>query len=68
MTVTSTESNESQGQVEVKIPASSTSNNEPTSKAVHLIDIPGHFHFKDKLQNTFEQSKSIIVVVDSKDK
>ena len=68
MTVTSTEVNETEGPMEVKIPASSSPSNESVSKAVQLIDVPGHFHFKETLGNSIEQAKTIILVIDSADK
>jgi len=67
-TVSSTEINETKGEMEVKIPASAINEENSRSKAVSVVDVPGHYHFKDKLQNILEETKAIIVVIDSKEK
>jgi len=61
-TVTSIDLNETSQLMEVKIP------HEEASKKIHTVDIPGHYHFKDKLNETLDEAKAIIVVVDSKEK
>jgi len=66
--VSSIEINETQGLAEVKIPGSAIGQAEAKSKAISLIDIPGHFHFKDKLNETLNDAKAIILVIDSKEK
>ncbi len=61
-TVTSIEINETSQLMEVKIPQLDE------TKKIHIADIPGHFHFKDKLNETLDEAKAIVVVVDSKEK
>ena len=61
-TVTSIDLNETPQLMEVKIPQ------EETTKKIHIVDVPGHYHFKDKLNETLDEAKAIIVVVDSKEK
>jgi hypothetical protein len=61
-TVTSIDLNETSQLMEVKIPQ------EEATKKIHVVDIPGHYHFKDKLNETLEEAKAVIVVVDSKEK
>jgi signal recognition particle receptor subunit beta len=69
-TVTSIEINETpQGApMAVKIPQTATQSEEATSKKLTVVDIPGHYHFKDRLNDTLDEAKAIIVVVDSKEK
>jgi signal recognition particle receptor subunit beta len=54
--------------MEVKIPGSAIGQPESRSKAVAITEVPGHYHFKEKLINSLEEAKAIVVVVDSKDK
>ena len=68
MTVSSTEINKTEGVMEVKIPAGSSGENESITKKINIIDIPGHYHFKEKLNQTLDDSKAIILLVDSKEK
>ena len=37
-------------------------------KHVQLVDIPGHFNFQSVLLEKLDQAKSVIMMVDSKDK
>jgi signal recognition particle receptor subunit beta len=39
---------------------------EPTH--VHFVDVPGHLHFKKELNDKVDAAKSVIFVLDSKDK
>jgi len=49
--------------MDVKLPG------EDVSKKLNIIDIPGHYHFKDRLNEVLDDGpKAILVVVDSKDK
>jgi hypothetical protein len=61
-TVTSIDINETAQLMEVKIPQ------QEETKKIHIADIPGHYHFKDKLNENIDEAKAIIVVVDSKEK
>jgi len=64
-TVTSIELNEtSNGPMEVKIPQDT----EGAVKRLNIVDVPGHYHFKDKLNETIDEAKGIVLVVDSKEK
>lgn len=33
-----------------------------------VVDVPGHYHFKDRLNDVLDEAKAIVVVVDSKEK
>ena len=68
MTVSSTEINKTDGALEVKIPGSITGETESISKKINVIDIPGHYHFKEKLNQTLDDAKAIVLMVDSKEK
>jgi len=49
-TVSSIEVNETPSAMEVKIPASALSDGkESITKKLSVIDVPGHYHFKDRL-------------------
>jgi ribosome biogenesis GTPase A len=48
-TVSSTEPNETNNAMEVKIPASAIAAQESISKKINIIDVPGHYHFRDRL-------------------
>lgn len=37
-------------------------------RKIQTVDIPGHFNFREKIQELLESSAGIILVVDSKDK
>lgn len=63
-TVTSQETNETPAPMEVKIPGESGGN----MKKLSVLDIPGHFHFREQLKDTCEIAKAIIIVIDSKEK
>jgi signal recognition particle receptor subunit beta len=69
-TVTSININETPSQMEVKIPqvASGESGANPSSKALNVIDVPGHYHFKEKLNESLDEAKAILLVIDSKEK
>lgn len=68
-TVSSTEVNETKGKIAIKIPGSAVgSGAESISKTLPLVDVPGHYHFKDRLNLVISGAKGIIVVIDSKDK
>lgn len=56
--------------MEVKIPPSAIGKDAEAkiTKQMRIIDIPGHYHFKDKLIEGLEDAKAIILVVDSKEK
>jgi translation elongation factor EF-4 len=54
--------------MEVKIPGSALGQTDGKTKNVAIIDVPGHYHFKDKINEALEDSKGIILVVDSKEK
>jgi GTPase SAR1 family protein len=62
------EINETQGSMEVKIPGSVVGSNESRSKAISVIDIPGHLHYRSKIQEVLEEAKAVILVIDSKEK
>lgn len=66
-TVSSIEINETPSSMEVKIPAAAIGG-EAKSKSVNIIDVPGHYHFKDKLNEALDNAKAIILVIDSKEK
>jgi len=62
-TVTSIEINETPALMEVKIPGGDA------LKKVNIIDIPGHYHFKERLNEVLDEfPRAILVVVDSKEK
>jgi GTPase SAR1 family protein len=62
-TVTSMEVNETPGPMEVKLPSSDV------SKKLNIMDIPGHYHFRERLNEALnEQPRAILVVLDSKEK
>jgi len=62
-TVTSIEINETPGLMEVKIPG------EESPKKLNVMDIPGHYHFKERLNEVLDElPRAILVVVDSKEK
>lgn len=65
MTVSSTEANQSNGPMEVKIPSNQ---GEALTKKINVIDIPGHYHFKEKLNQSLDDSRAVILVIDSKEK
>ena len=67
-TVSSTEENETSGKAEIKIPGTAIGLTESINKNIAIIDIPGHFHFRTMLNEALENSKAIIVMVDSKEK
>ncbi len=67
-TVSSIEINETPSAMEVKIPASALGQAEGKSKLIPIIDVPGHYHFKTKLNEALDDAKAIILVVDSKEK
>lgn len=49
--------------MEIKIPGSEI------TKKINLMDIPGHYHFRDRLNEALdEQPKAVLVVLDSKEK
>lgn len=54
--------------MEVKIPGSAIGQPEARIKAVAITEVPGHYHFKEKLISSLEDAKAIMVVIDSKDK
>jgi signal recognition particle receptor subunit beta len=55
--------------MEVKIPGSALGGtSDGTVKKINIRDVPGHYHFKDKLHESMEEAKAIIMVVDSKEK
>jgi GTP-binding protein EngB required for normal cell division len=62
-TVTSIEINETPALMEVKIPG------QDATKKLNIMDIPGHYHFRERLNEVLdEQPRAILVVVDSKEK
>ncbi|CDW76676.1 UNKNOWN [Stylonychia lemnae] len=68
-TVSSIEVNETPKSMDVKIPASALPNGQDSlTKKISVIDIPGHYHFREKLQDGLETAKAILVTVDSKEK
>ena len=67
-TVSSIEVNETPSAMEVKIPASAIGAEESKSRKFSVIDVPGHYHFKNRLHDALETAKAIVVVVDSKEK
>jgi signal recognition particle receptor subunit beta len=64
-TVTSIEINETPALMEVKIPQQQEGS---TVKKINIIDVPGHYHFKGRLNEALDEAKAIILVVDSKEK
>ena len=38
------------------------------SRAMNLTDVPGHYHFKERLNEALDEAKAIILVVDAKEK
>jgi predicted membrane GTPase involved in stress response len=62
-TVTSIEINETPTLMEVKIPGTEV------TKKMNIMDIPGHYHFKERLNEVLDElPRAILVVVDSKEK
>jgi GTPase SAR1 family protein len=41
---------------------------EQIERKVQTVDVPGHFNFRERIQELLESSAAIILVVDSKDK
>lgn len=37
-------------------------------KNINVIDVPGHYHMMEKLNDALDDAKAIIVVLDSKEK
>ncbi len=60
-TVTSIEINETPAVMEVKLLSGE-------SRAMNLTDVPGHYHFKERLNEALDEAKAIILVVDAKEK
>ena len=56
--------------MEVKIPSSAQAPGvqEPSLKRLAVVDVPGHFHFRDQLVDSVEVAKAVVVLVDSKEK
>eukprot|EP00347_Sterkiella_histriomuscorum_P010900 403374493 len=67
-TVTSINVNETPQPMEVKIPGSAIGQDSAITKKISVIDVPGHYHFKERLQEALESAKAIVVVIDSKEK
>lgn len=67
-TVSSQEINETPAAMEVKFPSKITPESETKSKKIRVIDVPGHYHFKEKLNEALDDAKAIILIVDSKEK
>jgi len=61
-TVTSQETNETPAPMEVKVPGGDI------TKKLSILDIPGHFHFREQLKDTCEIAKAVIILVDAKEK
>ena len=59
--MTSIEINETPTTMEVKLPSGE-------SRALNLTDVPGHYHFKERLNEALDEAKAIILVVDAKEK
>ena len=59
------EVNETQGTMEVKMMGTAP---ESKSKTISIVDVPGHLHFRNKVQEVIEEAKAIILVIDSKEK
>lgn len=60
-----------QGPVAVKLPAPSQEGGQSSTSAtrsIDCIDIPGHFNFRERIQEVLESARAIMLVVDSKDK
>jgi signal recognition particle receptor subunit beta len=41
---------------------------EVSVKALAVVDVPGHFHFREQLTDSVEIAKAIVVLIDSKEK
>jgi small GTP-binding protein len=76
-TVSSTSLNKTDSHMEVKIPKSvaQTPKNDGdddiatcVTSQVDLIDIPGHFNFRSTINQSLDQAKAIILVLDSSEK
>ncbi len=68
-TVTSQEVNETPGTMEVKMPmAAGGQAGETKSKSISIVDVPGHLHFRKKIQTVLEEAKAVVLVIDSKEK
>ncbi len=67
-TVTSIEVNETISAMPVVIPTSAVQQEEAAQIKVNLVDVPGHYNFKDRLNQSLDEAKAIILTVDSKDK
>jgi signal recognition particle receptor subunit beta len=39
-----------------------------SNKNIDCVDIPGHFNFRERIQEVLETAAGIVLVVDSKDK
>ena len=51
--------------MEVKIPTSVAAD---TTKKLAVVDIPGHFHYREQLKDTVEIARAIVVLLDAKEK
>jgi GTPase SAR1 family protein len=67
--VSSTELNQTDGEVALEIPKRLLPVNEQQQGlSLSIVDIPGHFNFRLKVQQYMERAKGVILVVDSRDK
>ena len=57
-----------QGPAQIKMPSSGDPMSASAARSLDCIDIPGHFNFRDRIQEVLESAGAIILVVDSKDK
>lgn len=67
--MSSTELNQTDGEVALEIPKRLLPVNEQQQGlSLSIVDIPGHFNFRLKVQQYMERAKGVILVVDSRDK
>ena len=66
-TVTSQEINDSLGPISVKIP-SEVNNGEARTTLLSVIDVPGHLHFREKVQEILDETRAILLIFDAKEK
>lgn len=65
-TVSSTELNQTDGEVALEVPKRLL--NEQPGLSLSVVDIPGHYNFRIKVQQYLERAKGVILVVDARDK
>jgi len=56
------------GPIEVKMPSSGSDDDNSVVCRLNCLDIPGHFNFKERIQEVLESARAVILVIDSKDR